>query len=212
MGASISQNIQPTQRAALAYQVNASIPASLANKTSFTVLGRELGNPGASAAAAAGAIVAAYLNCSVYVNSGTYHNFLYSTASGTPAFTQYPSGGTSYGLPIDYTIISDANLAAKYDATIRKIKHDFPFINAMFLDDCGPDWAGYGSLSGTARETFYLKHVRHRDQDARPRRRAGHADDDQRLVAWRHQPRLPGSRHLRLLPLRRLLHRAPRLG
>ncbi len=158
-GATISQNIQPTQRAVIQYNVNAPISNDMRNKTSFVTLGRELTNSGASSAAAAGSIVAAYVNCSVFVNSGTYHNFLYGTASGSPAFTQYGSGGTEYGRPIDYTIISDAALVAKYDATIRKIKTDFPFINAFFLDDCGPDWSGYIPLGGSVRETFYQKHV-----------------------------------------------------
>jgi hypothetical protein len=158
--ASISQSIQPTQRAILFYAGGATVPTTCRNKTSLVIPGRsEFGNPGLSEANAAGALCIQYLNISVFVNVALYHNWLYSTNSGAPALTAYGSGGTTYGPPINWLALSDAQIRAKFDSTCRKMKNELPWMKGLLLDDGGPDWTGYSTLSSTVKEQFYQKHV-----------------------------------------------------
>jgi hypothetical protein len=183
---SISQSIQPTQRACIAYDAGAAIPLTVRNKTSLVLTGREHVNPGRAEAAAAGAFVCAYFNCTTYVTRkslgtsyvaqpGTYHAFFASTASGGPQLVPLAQGGNGYDAndpdkrwaPYDLLTPSEATVLAKLDATIRKLMAEHPYINALFLDDCGPDWTGYYNnhnasnafLSAAQQESFYLRHV-----------------------------------------------------
>jgi hypothetical protein len=157
---SAPQSIFPTQRAILFYAGGASVPSSCRNATSLIIPGRsEYGNPGLNEAVAAGALPLQYHNMSVYVNVALYHNWMYSTSSGSPALTTYGSGGTSYGPPINWLALSDAQIRAKLDSTFRKMRAELPWMRGLFLDDCGPDWSGYATVGASAQESFYLKHV-----------------------------------------------------
>ncbi len=155
----ISQSIQPSQKAVIAYAAGATIATEYRSKSSFIVLGRTPTNPGAVEAAAAGAIVAVYLDMSLYDSAGTYHSYMYSAIGGTPVLAAYGSGGTSYGPPVNWLALSTAQIRTKIDLTIRKIKNDLPHINCIFADDAGPGWTGYDSLSAGVREQFYQVHI-----------------------------------------------------
>jgi hypothetical protein len=183
---SISQSIQPTQRAVICYNASASVPLSCRTKTSLVLTGREHVNPGRIEAAAAGAFVAAYFNLTTYVTKkslgtsylaqpGTYHAFFASTASGGPQLVPLAQGGNGYNpsnpddrwAPYDLLTPGTATILSKLEATIDKLMTDHPYINTLFLDDCGPDWTGYYNnhnasnafLSAAQQESFYQVHV-----------------------------------------------------
>jgi hypothetical protein len=158
-GASISQSIQPTQRAVILYNTGAAVPTSVRNKTSLIIPGRTPSNPGVAEASAAGAIMLTYIDFVLYNTTGTYHSWFFGTSSGSPAISAYPGGGTSFGSPANLIALTDAQLRTKLDSTIRKMKSELPWMTGLFLDDCGPDWSGYDSLSATVKEQFYQKHV-----------------------------------------------------
>ncbi len=155
----IGASIQPTQRAVLQYG-GGSVPTAAWNKSSLVIPGRgQYGNGGLNEANAAGALCILYHNNSVFVNSGLYHNWMYSTSSGSPALSAYGSGGTTYGPPINWLALTTAQIRAKYDSTVRKMKNELPWMKGLFLDDTGPDWAGYTTLSASVQEAFYQAHV-----------------------------------------------------
>ncbi len=157
--ATIGASIQPTQRAVLQYGGGA-VPSAAWNKSSLVIPGRgQYGNGGLNEANAAGALCILYHNNSVYVNSGLYHNWMYSTSSGLPALSAYGSGGTTYGPPINWLALTTNQIRAKYDSTVRKMKSELPWLKGLFLDDTGPDWAGYSTLSASVQEQFYQVHV-----------------------------------------------------
>ncbi len=164
---SISQPVQPTQLGLIAYNNSLVIPTAYRNPNAFIALGREPSNSGAQAAAEAGALIGPYLNIHSFNASGTYMGYLYGTGSGSPAFTQYPRGGATFGgvlyPPVDLITNTEA-CADKVEATFRRIKSQQPWVTALFLDEWGPNWVGYlgtrgGGLSGGEKESFYQANV-----------------------------------------------------
>lgn len=153
----IAQRFAPPQLAGFFYNAAAPIPTAWRSRHSVFVLGRVVTNPGRIEAAAAGAIGSIYFNSTTFINSGTYHTLLFGSNSLGPAVGSM-GGGTSFGPAVDLLTNTTAVLN-KNEAVLRRMRADHAWLLSVFLDDQGPNWAGYASFSSPQRESIYLAQV-----------------------------------------------------
>jgi hypothetical protein len=136
----------------------AAVSASFFKQNMLTVVGR---NPGFTAgieqAAAAGGLIAVYLNPVVHPSDsltdaelGPYQTLLHRTGDGSCGNLPIPQWeevlGNQYGPGADVRV---PHFSGKLACVVRRIKSDYPFIKAIFLDDYGPAWTGYRNVSAT---------------------------------------------------------------
>lgn len=157
MGASVGAPFKPTQRAGIFYNAAPAIPVEWRNQNSLFIVGRVPTNGGTAAAVAAGAFGAIYIDLALNTTVGTYHALLYQANSLGPAIGNM-GGGTGYG-PATDILTNTSAVISKYEAVLRRMRLDNSWMNAVFHDDSGPDWAGYSSFNSGQRESIYLAWV-----------------------------------------------------
>lgn len=152
MSMTISGKIAPAQPGAVCWYDDVTkpraIPEHLMAPGALVAIGRRPGAvTNAAAAAKAGALVALYIDATMFNPFGEVHAKLY--AAGTlygqsyPALKAYPQGGTQWGPPVDFT--QAAMTAEKYRAVLRWVAETYPYVRVIFCDDQGTDWMGYNT-------------------------------------------------------------------
>jgi hypothetical protein len=141
------RDFRPAQGAQVVYNNNNTIGTAWARNNLLTIIGR---TPSLiqqdEQAAAAGAIIAVYLDVVVHATGGTYQDMFFNHTSACPGsnnaipiWTDPPGNDFGNGA----ADIRVPHFADKLVCVVKNIKADLPHVKAIFLDDFGPGWTGY---------------------------------------------------------------------